>query len=178
MNESNSFRPGSTWEFRGMPSVHLLGKTKIIVEEREAERVCRKRCTSRHRHEERMHSISKKGKGHLKHLENRRNNVSVAFKERAGDLATNEIAFRPINLIYASVYRDALPGFDFRNTGTISLSPISEAKNTRKWLFFFQTPRFFIRPRISPLSDAFGICNKYQLGKIVSALISASFVRN
>lgn len=30
MNESNSFRPG-TWEFRGVLSVHLLGKTKIIV---------------------------------------------------------------------------------------------------------------------------------------------------
>lgn len=33
MNKSNSFRPGGMWEFRGMPSVHLLGKTKIIVEE-------------------------------------------------------------------------------------------------------------------------------------------------
>lgn len=112
MNESNSFRPGSTWEFRGMPSVHLLGKTKIIVEEREAERVCRKRCTSRHRHEERTRSISKEGKGHLKHLENRPN-IS-AFKEGAGDLApTNHV--RPISLIYAMTrYRVLISGIPLR----------------------------------------------------------------
>lgn len=81
MNESNSFRPGSTWEFRGMPSVHLLGKTKIIAEEREAERMCRKRCTSRYRRglEEARADASdfeKRGKERLKHLENRWNNIA------------------------------------------------------------------------------------------------------